>query len=258
MPEAFAPIRARAEISDFAAAVEIAGSEPPPGLRVVHGDLASRFAVYRNNVAVARISAFEDLFPVCRRLVGDDFFRAVVRAHLREAPPTSPIVARWADRFPDWLARHPDTADLGWLVDTARLEAAWISAHHAAEAEPIALVDLAGLAPEVLLAVGVGLHPSLRLVASSHPVGSIWTAHQGGEEPGPLTHSHPETVLILRPDADVSVHVIAEAERVFLEHLAAGSPLAEAGDAALSVDPGFDLGERFLALVTLGAVIGLG
>ena len=258
MLEALAPLHARAAISAFAAAVEVAGSEPPPGVRVAHGDLASRFAVYRNNVAVARITAFEDLFPVCRRLVGDDFFREMVRAHLSEAPPTSPIVATWADAFPEWLARHPATAGLGWLVDTARLEAAWISAHHAAEAEPIGLADLAGLAPEVLLAVRVGLHPSLRLVASDHPIGAIWTAHQGDDEPGPLTATGPETVLILRPEAEVSVRMIGEGDRVFLERLAAGSPLAEAGEAALAADPAFDLGPRFLALVSLGAVTGLG
>lgn len=258
MPEALAPTRARAAISAFAAAVEVAASQPPPGVRVAHGDLASRFAVYRNNVAVARISAFEDLFPICRRLVGDDFFREVVRAHLRETPPTSPIVATWADGFPDRLARHPETAGLGWLVDMARLEAAWISAHHAAEAEPLTLADLAGLAPEVLLALRVGLHPSLRLVASAHPIGSIWLAHQVEDEPGSLAATGPETVLILRPEAEVTVRVIGEGERVFLERLAAGNPLGEAGEAAHAAAPAFDLGARFLALVSLGAVTGLG
>lgn len=257
-PDALLPTHARAAISAFAAAVEIAGSEPPPGLRVARGDLASRFAVYRNNVAVARIGAFSDLFPVCRRLVGEDYFRDVVRAHLLEAPPTSPIVATWAEAFPEWLARHPPTAEFGWLVDVARLEAAWIAAHHAAEAEPIGLADLAGLAPEALLAASVALHPSLRLIASDHPIGAIWAAHQGEDEPGVLETTGPETVLILRPEAEVSVRVIGEGERIFLEHLAAGSPLAEAGEAALAADSAFDLGARLLALVSLGAITGLG
>lgn len=250
--------RADATVAAFAAAVAVAGSIPPEGIRVARGDLAGRFAVYRNNVAVARITAFFDLFPVCRRLVGDDVFRDVVRAHLMEAPPTNPIIATWAETFPARLARHPQTADLGWLTDTARLEAAWIAAYHAAEAEPIALADLAGLAPEGLLAARVGLHPSLHLVASGHPVGSIWSAHQGEGEPGPLETFAPETVLILRPEADVSVRVIGAGERVFLERLAAGDPLGPAGEAALAADPSFDLGARFLALVSLGAIIGVG
>ena len=42
----------------FAAAVATGDAPPPAGLTVGRGDLASRFAVHRNNVAVARIGVW--------------------------------------------------------------------------------------------------------------------------------------------------------------------------------------------------------
>lgn len=248
---------ALAEIEDFARSVTRPETLVPAGVRVAHGDLASRFAVYRNNVAVARIGAFGDLFPVCRRLVGADFFDAAVRAHLDESPPVSPIVAEWGSDFPDWLAGFAATSGFDWLVDMARLEAAWTRAFHAAEATPMALAGLAGFAPEALLEARVALHPSLAIVSSAHPIGAIWAAHQGDGDPGPLTVSTGETVLVVRPEAEVVVAVISSADAVWLARLAAGEPLAQATEAALAIDPGFDLGARLVALASLGAVVDL-
>lgn len=248
---------AHESLAGFAAAVTGAEAGVPPGVRVARGDLASRFAVYRNNVAVARIGAFADLFPVCRRLVGEDFFADVVRAHLAEAPPRSPIVAEWGADFPAWLAGFAPTRELGWLVDTARLEAAWTRAFHAAEAEPIGLEALGAVSAEELMAARLALHPSLALIASDHPIGSIWAAHQGDDEPEPLALATAETVMVLRPQAEVVVAVIAAADAVWLERLSAGDTLAAATEAALGVDPAFALGPQLVALVRAGAVVGL-
>lgn len=242
-------------LSAFARGVTLPSSWPV-GVRVAHGDVASRFAVYRNNVAVARIGAFCDLFPVTRRLVGDAFFRGLVRTHLEKTPPISPIVATWGDGFVAGLELDPAAAEFGWLVDVARLEAAWISAYHAAEAEPVEVTELLGRSPEELLTARVDLHPSLRIVASPHPVGAIWSAHQGDAEPGPLGHHHAETVVVVRPRAEVAVRVIGPAECRLLERLAAGVSLGEAGEAAATVDPAFDVGGGFVALVMLGVITG--
>jgi hypothetical protein len=244
-------------IAAFAEAVGRGDTTPPPGVRVARGDLASRFAVYRNNVAVARIGAFAALFPVCRRLVGDEFFEAIVRAHLSEQPPTSPIVAEWGGTFPDWLADHEATRDLGWLADVARLEAAWTRAHHAAEAEPMALDRLGTVSPQALLEARAILHPSLGLVASDHPIGAIWAMHQCDEAPEPPTIMTPETVLVVRPEAEVLVEVIAMADAAWIDRLTTGATLIEATEAALEIDRGFDLGARLVALVRLGVVVDL-
>jgi len=251
------PTPVDAIVARFAAAIADPALPPPADTIVARGDLASRFAVYRNNAWVARLGVLDDLFPVSRRLVGDEAFRALGRRFFLSDPPIGPVAQDWAEPFADWIAAGDVAEVWPWLVDMARLEAAWMRAHHAAEAVPIALADCAAIAPEALMRHGLRLHPSLALVASPFPIGSIWAAHQGEGEPAPLATEEPETVLVARPDAEVIVVVIAPADAAFAAALMLGESLGAAADAALDVAADFDLGDRLAALFRLGVVIGI-
>ncbi|MCE1236457.1 MAG: DNA-binding domain-containing protein [Hyphomicrobiales bacterium] len=244
-------------VADFAAAIEDRDRAPPGSVRVERGDVLSRFAVYRNNVWVARLDILDGLFPVASALVGADFFHAVARRFFHEAAPGNPVAHEWAEPFVDWLDASGAVADWPWLVDVARLEAAWLFAHHAAEAEPIGPAALAGIAPEDLLARRLRLHPSLGLVASDASIGTIWAAHQGDAASDEIDATRPETVLIVRPQADVVVATVSPVEAAFVATLGADASLGEAIEAALAADPAFDPGARLAALLRLGAVVGL-
>lgn len=246
-----------ATIAAFAAAIENRDLDPPASVRVERGDVASRFAVYRNNVWVARLGVLDALFPVTLRLVGEEFFHALGRRFFGEAAPTEPVAQEWAGPFVAWLAACEAVADWPWLVDVARLEAAWLFAHHAAEATPIDLDALAGLAPETLVDRRLRLHPSLGLVASEASIGTIWAAHRDAEDPGEIDATTPQTALIVRPDADVVVTIVAPGEAAFVAALAADAAIGAAIETALAVDPDFDPGARLAALLHLGAVVGI-
>ncbi len=241
-------------IAAFARAVVEPSAPPPSELRGTRGDLASRFSVHRNNVAVARLDAMAAQFPVSRRLIGDAAFFAAMRVYLRECPPTSPIVASWGDDLPGFLAAHPPTRADGALIDTARLEAAWTRAYHGAEAEPIGLDRPIGRAAEELAAARARLHPTFALIASAHPIGAIRAALAEGEAApaGPA-----ETVMVVRPREEVIAAVLDPAEAAFVAALAAGATIAEASDAALALDAGTDVGARLVALLLLGAIVDL-
>ncbi len=75
-------------IDAFAEALTDPKREPPAGTKGREGRPdARRFAVYRNNVAVALIGAIEARYPVTRRLVGDAFFRAMARTFVARTKP---------------------------------------------------------------------------------------------------------------------------------------------------------------------------
>lgn len=228
----------------FAAALLDPERPCPPGLSTWNGsNPARRFAVYRNNVLVSLIDALADSFPVTQQLVGEEFFRAMARLHAYAHPPQSRLLAFYGADFPDFIASFPPAAGLPYLADVARLEYRRVVAYHAAdvpgvgsEAVAAALADQAALPT-----LGVTLQPSLAVLASASAVVSLWAAHQGVLDLSAVAPETPETALILRPGLEVEVMQIPPAAGAFISALGAGSPLGAAAEAALAIDPAFDL-----------------
>ncbi|MBS7538034.1 HvfC/BufC N-terminal domain-containing protein [Ancylobacter lacus] len=243
---------------DFGAALLDPEAPVPEG---VHGSAgradARRFAVYRNNVMVGLTEALAARFPVCGRLVGDAFFRAMARVYVGATKPRSPLLMRYGDGFPDFIAGFGPAGEVPYLADVARLEWAWGEAYHAAEAVAASGTILATVPAEAVAEVRLALHPSLRLVASPYPVLSIWLAHQGDDPSGEGVEWRAENVVVVRPDADVLMHRLSAGGVAFLEALLRRRTLGEAAEAALGADAGFDAGGHLVGLFTLGAVTGL-
>ena len=123
---------------------------PPNGLIGPDGKpSATRFAVYRNNVMTGLIEALSDAFPVLKRLVGDEFFRAMAGVYARAEPPDSPILLHYGAGFPAYIALFPPLKDFAGLADVARLERAWTESYHAIEAAPADVAPLLTLPPAV-------------------------------------------------------------------------------------------------------------
>ncbi len=209
-----------------------------------------RFQVYRNNVAAGLIGALEARFPVTRRLVGDAFFRAMAGAYIAGHKPRSPVMIAYGDDFADFVADFEPARELPYLADVARLESAWVEAYHAAEAEPLTIGDLAGVAAEDFGRLIFTFHPSARLVASAHPAASIWAAHQDGAEPH-TPEWRPEQALVVRPHAEVLVRLLPSEGFAFAGALLRGKPLAEAAEPLVEADA--DPGAALIGLVEAGA-----
>src|SRR6516165_12080910 len=78
---------------------------------------AKRYDVYRNNVTVSLIDALAAVYPAVQRITGADFFRAMARFHIRETPPTSPLLFNYGRDFPAFIARYEHARSLPWLAD---------------------------------------------------------------------------------------------------------------------------------------------
>ena len=245
-------MRFETTIASFAGALcDFRQPAPPATQRRDGRPVERRFAVYRNNVAVALIGALEARYPATRRLTGDDFFRGMAGAYVAAEKPRSPALIHYGASFPDFVAHFPPAATIGYLADVARLENAWIEAYHAAEAPALGLDALAGLAPDRLDAVRFAPHPAARLLGFSHPAASIWAASQRDSEPRPPQAWAAEAALIARPDADVVVRVLPFGGLAFAAALFGGASLGEA--AAGSAGDGFDPGAHLVGLVAAGA-----
>ena len=139
---------------------------------------AKRYNVYRNNVTVSLIDALAAVYPAVQRITGVEFFRAMARFHVRETPPTSPLLFEYGRDFPAFIERYEYAQGLPWLADTARIERAWLDAYHAADAAPLIASDLASFPPERLADLVFAPHPATRLVRSRFAAVTIFAANR--------------------------------------------------------------------------------
>ena len=265
-------------------------SAPPPAM--THGRLgapdASRFAVYRNNVAVGLIGALEARYPVLRRIAGDDLFRAMAWAFVRAHRPRSPVMIAYGGEFPEFMAewnRHreersdaaiqshplgPSSLDrfayarddddgpaqfhhaAAALPDVARLENAWVEAYHAEDGGVATVGDLAALSPDSLSDTRIAFHPGARLLRFATPAATVWALAQVSNGSVAPTEGISEDALITRPDCDVLVRVLPPGGYDFTLKMREGATLIEAFTAL--DDPAFDFGTHLVGLVDSGAI----
>jgi hypothetical protein len=248
-------------LSDFAGALLPDGAATPTGLVAWNGsDPSRRFAVYRNNVMSSLLRALEDAFPVCAKLVGTDFFRAMAVGYVRAEPPRTPVLAEHGAGFAGFVDRFQPAAGVPYLGDMARLERARLEAFHAADAPALSPRDFEPwlAMPEGLMRQRVELHPSLRLLPASRSVLALWQAHLA-DGPGALAAAREcaegpnrEDLLVRRPGAEVEAMVLPAGACTALSLLASGATIAETLEAAADA-PGFSL-PPILAVLVHGRV----
>jgi Putative DNA-binding domain len=214
---------------------------------------ARRYNVYRNNVTVSLIGALAAVYPAVQRITGVEFFRAMARFHIRETPPTSPLLIEYGRDFPAFVERYEYAQGMPWLADTARIERAWLDAYHAADAPVLGAADLASVPPERLADLVFMPHPATRLVRSRYAAVTIFAANRKPLPVEDIDASQAEDALITRPEFDVVVRRLAPGQAEFLSTLMAGRPLGEAAAAALEARSDFDVGMGLAILIESGA-----
>ncbi len=112
-----------------------------------------RFAVYRNNVAAGLIGALATRFPVTEKIVGEAFFAGMAQAFIAEHPPRSALLLGYGDDLAEFVEAFGPAAELAYLPDVIRLEAARSRAYHAADRLPLEPSTLEGLNGDVLAAL---------------------------------------------------------------------------------------------------------
>jgi len=231
-------------------------------LKVDALDPLRRIGIYRNNLRHSLGAALAAVYPTVHELVGDDFFRCAATRFIRLHPSRSGNLLEFGGLLPDFLARLDAAAGLPYLADIARLDWAWHVVFHSTPAPACdASAALSALAAEPAARRGAAYlrwQPAARLLASAHPVFSIWRWHQSpvGDRAALDLCTGAEQVLIYAHAGDVRVKPLVAAEHALLAAFRAGECLARAAAAALARDPLFDLAPalvRHLGSGVLGA-----
>jgi hypothetical protein len=244
--------------AEFARALLSSETPTPSTIRTaVCGPAERRFAVYRNNVTSGLVDALATRFPVTSQLVGDEFFRAMARVYVAREPPRSPIMVLYGETFPAFLESFEPAAKLPYLGAVAALEMARGRAYHAADRTHLDSSAFLALKPERVGATRVKLHPSSSILISRFPIVSIWEAHQGVDEPGPLQSWQPEDALVHRVGHDVALKRLPPGVATFLALIKKGATIAASAEAAGHSTNAFDAAAAFAVLVGSNIAIDL-
>ncbi|KAF1696115.1 DNA-binding domain-containing protein [Pseudoxanthomonas koreensis] len=206
------------------------GHPAPPGIE------PRRMAVYRelffNNIT----GLLGGNFPVIRRTLGEDAWRALVRRFYAGHAARTPLFPELAREFIRFLEACGDDAGPPWLLELAHYE--WIELAVQVDDSPLPAHDPGG---DLLEGVPV-VSPWIRALAYRWPVHTIGPQHRPDEAPAT------PTLLLVRRDHDGQARFAAISPLVYrlLELLGEGGRSGRAHLAALAEEAGVPADTGFI------------
>ncbi len=198
---------------------------------------------HANTVSHARLVALENAYPKLHDHMGHEPFHAISRDYIEQDHILTCDMNNIAADFADFLAKRGFSET---EVDLARIEWAWIKSYHSAEAEPLALQDIATLDEEGLLGLEISAHPAMRLIALTGPL-SPELAELGDEAP--------DALMVARPEAEVLFHPLTQLEHDIAEKIANISTMGNLLALAIELGGEDAAMERIIKLVQAGVII---
>lgn len=229
-------------VGDWAASSCSARGELVQRFAAGDADPIERLELYANAYFYRQLDAMRGSFPRLARLAGDAAFHDLVTDYVLECPSRDPDLHQRGDRLPAFVRAHAIGRERPLLADLAELELALASALDAPDAEALARVDLARLAPGDWGGLELVLVPSVRLVRSSYDLEQAARLCDEGEVARALEaprtdagafdagRQHPSEaalpaghVLVFRRDHRVCFRALGPLEALAVERLGEGA-----------------------------------
>jgi len=137
-----------------------------------------RLAIYQESITECLANALRETYPVCEKLVGEDFFTGMAYRYIEKTPSTSPNLFHYGYRFADFVADFKPASALPWLSDVCHLEWAWHQACYAPDQQTMDFNALANISDELQHEVIFKLPSGSTLLKSDYPIHRIWKANQ--------------------------------------------------------------------------------
>ncbi len=186
-------------------------------------------SAYQGSVVGKLSRALEDIYPVCCRLVGAQFFTAMARQYIRRHPSQSPDLGDYGEQLPTFLAQFEPTASLPYLPDVARLEWHWHRIFNSADQPGLDLVALGQVPPGRWPELVLQLPDNSVLMTSPYPVHRIWQVNQADtSSTGTIDLNEGGVNLFLwRDQYETRIDLPNAAEWQLLQAFASGAPFGE-------------------------------
>ena len=189
-------------------------------------------------------------------MVDPAFFDYAADAFIRAGLPTDPCLSEFGADFPDFLATFPPCASLVYIGDVARFEWA-ISRVSLAAKNPLLALAVIAEAGEAAADLRFVTDPTVRFfLARTRSTAS-------GRRTSPTRRRKKFPSLPLSCIWSFAIQAALQIRRLsastwrFRSSLALGDSLGAACEAALSVEPDFDLGAAIATVFAEGLIVGV-
>ena len=230
-------------------AAHLAGHGRPDLVAAIAGDPGTalqRLQLHRHHVARSIGAALAATFPTVAAVVGQDFFGLLARDFMAGTSLEDPVLSRYGEPFPQYVAAQQHMHGLPYLADVARLDWALNVAFHAPLEPRLSTADLAARPEESLPELSLRLPAGSSLIESAWPLNLIWQASQPGTPVDKVDPAAgPCRLLVFRRREDAAFAVLELGEAAFVKGLSQGDHLAAAAQHAAQVEQGFDLAATF-------------
>lgn len=215
---------------------------------------AARLRVHRHHIEQSLVAALAATFSTVQAIVGEDFFRAMVRRYVACDLPCQPVLAEYGAGFPAFIADYEPATSLPYLADVARLDWALNLAFQSWAMNHLTAADLSSLPPERVAELPLALAPGAAVLRSSYPIDRIWRVSQPGAADETIDlGAGGVSLLVLRREDDAAFVAVSEAEEAFLSALERGETLERAAEVGFRTNDAFDLSTTFTRLLALKA-----
>ncbi|SEM47875.1 hypothetical protein SAMN05428989_3957 [Pseudoxanthomonas sp. GM95] len=198
------------------AAVRTHVATPPQ----VQADAATRLRIYADGYRLRLIEVLADDFPVLAQRLGAERFHALAGDYLEDHPSTQPSVRHLGHAFADWLSQQHGSEVEVW--ELARFEWAQGEVFDAADAQAIALAEVAALPVEAWPTLQLSFQPALRALHLHTAVPALVMAHAADAPLPDRLAPDPAHWLLWRQDFDVHWRRLPEDEAHALQHMRDG------------------------------------
>jgi hypothetical protein len=209
-------------------------------------DAEDQFAIYQHATAALLEQALAISYPATARVIGSGTFRQIIADYVAVTPSRSSDLEAYGADVGDFLERLA-RADIPRVApDLARFE--WLVAQLARAPETPAFdhEKLADIPSDQLPELRLALVPRAALFRSSHPVLAIWSETDSAQ------CDRGDSLLMVCDDELRTVELNPDAW-AFHSTLSAGGALREAAEAAININPDFDLGSSLDQILRMGA-----
>lgn len=202
---------------------------------------SARLRIYRRSCNEAQTGALRTTYPAVLALVGAAFFEQSARSYRQAHPSASGNLQEFGAGFADHLASLTSLDGYPYLPDVARLEWQRQLTVLAADDEAIARDAIAQHLARADPPIHVGLQPCVHILASHHPVLTIWRYATDPTAADPQLTGSGEQVVLWREDGEVAMATPDAASFACIAALTRDDALADAIATAKTIDPDFDL-----------------